>query len=66
MFLAHDLIERAGAEAGGERRLALELAVGGVGEEAHEAATGAGQDVGGVGIGVAVWDGPEPTGEQNT
>ncbi len=35
VLLAHDLIEGAGAETGCQRRLALEAAVGGVGEEAQ-------------------------------
>ena len=37
VLLAHDLVEGAGAEAGGQGRLALEAAVGGVGEEAQRA-----------------------------
>ncbi len=35
VLLAHDLVEGAGAEAGGQGGLAPEAAVGGVGEEAH-------------------------------
>ena len=35
MLLAHDLVEGAGAETGCQGRLALEAAVGGVGEEAQ-------------------------------
>ena len=49
MLLAHDLIEGAGAETGCQGRLALEAAVGGVGEEAQGGgpALGAVEEVGG-------------------
>ena len=53
MFLADDLIEGAGAESGCEGRLALEAAVGGVGEEAQRATlVGAGSaGLGGMAVG---------------
>ena len=50
VLLAHDLIEGAGAETGCEGRLALEAAVGGVGEEAQ----GGGPALGGAGAGVGL------------